>query len=197
MVKNAETIKDVMPKFLEFIEDCTLVAHNADFDMGFIRYNCQQLGLEFNNNYIDTLVLSRQAFPNLKKHKLGFIADHLGIDVGSAHRALDDAKTVTQIYERIQKNANNVGADDPVCPATKEGGQSRPPLLPSYHAIILAKNEIGLKNLYKLISISHLEYFHRRPRILKSLYKKHSEGLIIGSSCEQGEIYRAFLDRKT
>ena len=113
MVKDAGTIRDIMPKFLEFIGDCTLVAHNADFDLGFIRHNCEELGLEFKNKHIDTLMLSRQAFPHFKKHKLGLIAEKLGIRVTNAHRALGDVKMLVQIIEKMQDVLQN-GMDDDV-----------------------------------------------------------------------------------
>jgi len=198
MVKDADAIKEVMPKFLEFIKGCTLVAHNADFDIGFIRHNCEELGLEFNNKYIDTLALSRQLFPEFKKHKLGFVAEQLGIKVTNAHRALDDVNTLVRVFEKMQEamEVKKSAAEGDNKETKTEGCKEAHKALPSYHAILLAKNEIGLKNLYKLISISHLEYFHKRPRILKSVFKKYSEGLILGSACEQGEVYSAVFGRK-
>lgn len=187
MVIDFPKIKEVMPDFLEFIEDLPLVAHNADFDIGFIRHNCEVLNHEFKNEYIDTLALSRALFPEFKRHKLEMIAENLGIKVERAHRALDDVKTLNQVFEVMIEKIN----DDKY--GNVEGTYKT---LPTYHAIILVKDYEGLRNLYKLISISHLEYFHKRPRILKSLYRKYSKGLIMGSACEQGEIYKAFIARK-
>ena len=103
MVADSETIEQVLPKFLEFIEDSTLVAHNADFDIGFIRYNAEVLGLELKNDYIDTLTLSRQLFPEFTKHKLGIVAENLGIKVENAHRALDDVKTLVKVFEKMKE----------------------------------------------------------------------------------------------
>ena len=192
MVRDAGTIKDVMPKFLEFIGDCILVAHNADFDLGFIRHNCKELGLEFNNKHIDTLALARREFPHLKNHKLGTVAESLKINITGAHRALDDVRTLVQIYEYM------VHGDEEETDVVSQDGdvKTNHKKLPAYHAIILAKNYAGLKNLYKLISISHLDYFYKKPRILRSLFDKHSEGLILGSACEQGEVYSAVFGRK-
>ena len=187
MVKDCEDINSVMPKFLEFVGKDTLVAHNAEFDIGFLRYNAESLGREFKNESIDTLVVSRTLFPDFKRHKLEVIAQNLGIKVEVAHRALDDVKTLNKIFEEMKRV---IKEDD------KNAYKDTYKNLPVYHAIILAKDYIGLKNLYKLVSISHLETFYKKPRILKSVYKKYCEGLIMGSACEQGEIYRAFVSGK-
>ena len=179
MVADAGTIKEVLPKFLDFIGEDVLIAHNADFDIGFIRHNAEILNIDFKNDYIDTLNLSRQLFPKFTRHKLGSIAENLGIKVENAHRALDDVKTLVQIFEKMRERVMGVGSND------GPGGHGNPHLqdtyksLPSYHAIILTKNQKGLKNLYKLISVSHLDYFYKKPLILKSVYKKYSSGLIM------------------
>ena len=182
MVKDAETIDKVMPKILEFVGDSVLVAHNADFDIGFLKYNAKQLGLTLDNTYIDTLRLSKDLFPDFKKYKLGLIAEKLGIKVEVAHRALDDVDTTVKVFNIMldmlkEKGAKTVDEIDEVA----DNGNSKDAYkkLPSYHAIILAKDYVGLKNLYKLVSISHLHYFYKKPRILKSIYKKYSEGLIL------------------
>ena len=198
MVKNAETIDKVFPKILEFIGDSVLVAHNADFDIGFLRYNATQLGYELNNTYLDTLRLSKELFPEFKKYKLGLIAKNLGIKVEVAHRALDDVDTTVKVFNVMidmlkEKGIKTVNDIDSKFTSTGEEYKK----LPIYHAIILAKNYVGLKNLYKLVSYSHLDYFFKKPRILKSLYKKYSEGLILGSACEAGELYRAIVAGKT
>ena len=185
-----------MPKVLEFIGDSVIVAHNANFDVGFIRYNCQQLGYELDNTYIDTLGLAKDLFPDFKKYKLGILAEKLNIKVENAHRALDDVITLMQVFNVMldmlkEKNITNINEI--------EGAFAQNINLKNlemYHAVILAKNYVGLKNLYKLISFSHLNYFYKKPRIPKSLYLKYSEGLMIGSACEQGELYRAILDNK-
>lgn len=196
MVKDAETIDVVMPKVLEFVGDSVIVAHNATFDVGFIKYNAEKLGLEFNNTYIDTLALAKELFPDFKKYKLGIIAEKLNIEVDVAHRALADVDTLVKVFNVMLKMLDEKGVTKLSEVDDKLSEDVNFKNLPSYHAVILATNQVGLKNLYKLISISHLEYYYKRPRILKSLYQKHSEGLIIGSACEQGELYRAILDDK-
>ena len=200
MVKDAPKIEEVFPKILEFVEGSVLVAHNADFDMGFLKHNASVLGYKFDYTYIDTLRLAKDLFPDYKKYKLGIIAENLGIKVEVAHRALDDVDTTVKVFNIMidmlkEKGAKKVSDIDKVASdeiSEKEAYKK----LPAYHAIILAKNYVGLKNLYKLVSLSHLHYFYKKPRILKSLYKKYSEGLILGSACEQGELYRAILAGK-
>ena len=195
MVKDAETIDKVFPKILEFVGDSIIVAHNASFDVGFLKHNAKLLGYEFNNTYIDTLPLAKDLFPDLKKYKLGKIADSLGIEVDVAHRALADVDTTVKVFNVMLKKLKDKGINtvDEVDSATKDPEAQKEEFKKqrSYHAIILAKNYVGLRNLYKLVSISHLNYFYKNPRILKSIYKKYSEGLILGSACEAGELYQA------
>ena len=194
MVRDAETIDKIIPQIIEFIGDSVLVAHNADFDIGYLKYNFKKYGYELNNTYIDTLRLSKAVFPDLKKYKLGVIADSLNIKVDVAHRALDDVKTLVAVFNKIIDIAKEHGAtiiddfDDKFKMDYKK--------LPSYHIIIIAKNYVGLKNLYKLISYSHLNYFYKKPRIPKSMLDELREGLIIGSACSEGELYRAIADGK-
>ena len=197
MVKDAETIDKVFPKILEFVGNSVLVAHNADFDIGFLKYNAKQLGYELNNTYMDTLKLAKSLFPDFKKYKLGIIAEKLGIVVEVAHRALDDVDTTVKVLNVMLSMLKEKGAKTIDDIETLETGKADYKSLPTYHAIILAKDYVGLKNLYKLISYSHLDYFYKKPRILKSLYKKYSEGLIMGSACEAGELYRAIVAGKT
>ena len=197
MVKDAETIDKVMPKLLEFIGNDVLVAHNASFDIGFIKYYAENLGYKLNNTYIDTLKLAKQLFPNYKKYKLGIIAENLNIKVEVAHRALDDVLTLIKVFEVMiqmlkEKDVKKIGEIDAVY-----NQNVNMKTLETYHAIILAKNYVGLKNLYKLISFSHLDYYYKRPRIPKTLYTKYSEGLMIGSACEAGELYRAIIAGKS
>lgn len=196
MVKDAETIDLVMPKLLEFMGDSVLVAHNANFDLGFLRYNANLVGLTLDNTYIDTLSLSKALFTGMKKFKLGIIAEKLGIKVEVAHRALDDVITLIKVFnvilERLKdKGVSNISEIEKIC---SEGIDLKS--IFSYHAIIIAKNQIGLKNLYKLISFSHLNYYYKKPRIPKSVFQKYSEGLIIGSACEAGELFSAILEGK-
>ena len=195
MVKDAETIDKVLPKLIDFLGDGIIVAHNADFDTGFLKQNYERYGYDFDYTCIDTLRLAKAVFPEFKKYKLGIIADKLGIKVDVAHRALDDVKTLVSVFKIMIEEAKKVGAEHVIDFDNKfETDFKR---LPSYHAIILAKDYVGLKNLYKLISYSHLNYFYKKPRILKSMFLKYREGLIIGSACEAGELYRAILNEKT
>ncbi len=179
MVRDARKIEEVLPEFLEFVGEDVLVAHNANFDIGFIRNEAKIQGLKFDNTYIDTLSIARDMFPDYKKYKLGIIADNLGIRVDVAHRALDDVKTLVKVFNVMINNLKEKG-----CTSINDFENAfRDTLslkhLPTYHAIILTKNYVGLKNLYKLISFSHLDYFYKKPKIPKSLFKKYSEGLII------------------
>ena len=201
MVKDAKTIEQVFPEILDFIKDSVLVAHNAPFDMGFLKQNAKVLGYEFDYTYIDTLSLAKDLFPDYKKYKLGKIAENLGIKVEVAHRALDDVDTTVKVFRVMldmlkERGAKKVDDIDEVS-STEESKKDAYKKLKTYHAIILAKNYIGLRNLYKLVSLSHLHYFYRKPRILKSLYQKYSEGLILGSACEAGELYQAIELRKS
>ena len=197
MVKDAETIDKVMPKILEFVGDSVLVAHNADFDIGFLKYNANKLGLRLDNTYLDTLRLAKDLFPDYKKYKLGKIAENLGIKVEVAHRALDDVDTTVKVLNVMLNMLKEKGVETLDDITKKIAGEADFKKLPTYHAIILATNYVGLKNLYKLVSISHLDYFYKKPRILKSIYKKYSEGLILGSACEAGELYQAIEMGKT
>ncbi len=204
MVKDADTIEKVFPKILEFLGDdkeTVIVAHNANFDVGFLKQNAKALGYEFNYTYLDTLSLAKDLFPDYKKYKLGKIAENLGIKVEVAHRALDDVDTTVKVFkvmiDMLKKKGAKIVEDIDRVAADSEAKKEEYKKLKTYHAIILAKNYVGLRNLYKLVSLSHLHYFYRKPRILKSLYKKYSEGLILGSACEAGEVYQAIELGKT
>ena len=201
MVKDADTIDKVFPKILEFLGDqkeTVIVAHNANFDVGFLKQNAKALGYNFNYTYLDTLSLAKDLFPDFKKYKLGKIAENLGIVVEVAHRALDDVDTTVKVFnvmiDMLKKRGAKKLIDIESVSKDPEAKKEEYKKLKSYHAIILAKNYVGLRNLYRLVSISHLDYFYRNPRILKSLYKKYSEGLILGSACEAGELYQAILE---
>lgn len=179
MVRDAKTIEKVLPEFLEFVGDSVLVAHNANFDIGFVRHFAKLQGLKFDNTYIDTLSIARDMFPDYKKYKLGIIAENLGIRVDVAHRALDDVKTLLKVFQVMldkikEKGGTTINDFEDVF---KDNLSLKH--LPTYHAVILTKNYVGLKNLYKLISYSHLDYFYKKPKIPKSLFRKYSEGLII------------------
>ena len=171
-----------------------MVAHNASFDTGFIRYRARQCGREMNNVIVDTLQLSRKLFPELNRHKLDIVAKHLGVSLKNHHRAVDDAHAAAEIFIKCietvaGRGALTVGDIDRVL-----SGLTDVRNLPSYHAVLLVKNRTGLKNLYRIISESHLNYFHKRPRVPRSILMKYREGLIVGSACEAGELYRALVD---
>ena len=183
MVADAETIDKVFPKVLDFIKDSVIVAHNAGFDVGFLKQNAKSLGYDFDYTYLDTLSLAKDLFPDYKKYKLGKIADNLGIKVEVAHRALDDVDTTVKVFkvmlDMLKKRGVEKIEDIDKVSRTEEAKKEEYKKLKTYHAIILAKDYVGLRNLYKLVSLSHIKYFYRRPRILKSLLKKYREGLII------------------
>lgn len=197
MVRDAKTIEEIFPEILDFIQGSVLVAHNAEFDLGFLRHNARVLGFDFDFTYIDTLSLARMLFPHFKSYKLGRIAKLLGIKVLVAHRALDDVDTTVKVFNHMVEELRLRGAEtledfDRVAldeAAEKEEFKKTRP----YHAIILAKDYVGLKNLYKLVSYAHLDYFYKKPRIPRSLYNQYSEGLILGSACSEGELYQAIL----
>lgn len=197
-VMDAPMIEEVLPRFLEFCRDTVLVAHNASFDMSFIIENTSRLGLEREFTYVDTVGIARLLLPNQAKHKLDAVAKTLGISLENHHRAVDDAEATAEIFLKFIPMLKEAGAHD--LKTINAMGDSSPDIikrLPSYHAIILAKNDTGRVNLYRLVSESHLVYYSKRPRIPKSLLKKYREGLILGSACEAGELYRALLDEKS
>ncbi len=202
MVADAPKIKEALTSFFEFIGDESarakklLVAHNANFDTGFIRQAASDCGMEFNNPYIDTVALSRFLNPDLKKHKLDVLAEYYNLGEFNHHRADDDAETLAKIYLKmiLAMREREIRSFDHL---KREMSTSTNPLsLRPYHQIILVKNKIGLKNLYKLISFGFLKYFKRNPRIPKTELEKHREGLIIGSACESGELFQAILDNR-
>lgn len=198
MVENAETIEKILPKFLEFCKDSVIVAHNAGFDVGFIKKNARDIGEEFDYPVLDTVPLSRYLYPELKKVKLNIVAKHLGVSLENHHRAVDDAKCTGDIllkcFEKIkeEKNINTLKELNEEFLANIDIKKQ-----PSYHIIILTKTQEGLRNLYKLVSEAHLNNFFKVPRIPKSRLQELRDGLIIGSACEAGELYRAILDGRT
>ena len=199
MVIDAQTIEEVLPKFIEFCEGAVLVAHNADFDSGFIKAKAKQvMGIDKEYTVVDTVALARVLLPQLNRYKLDTVAKAVGVSLENHHRAVDDAdccagiflKFMTMMEERGITNLNQAES-------LADERENIVKKLPSYHAIILAKNDVGRNNLYRLTSMAHLKYFNRRPRIPKSELLKHREGLILGSACEAGELYRAILDNKS
>ncbi|MDR0405421.1 MAG: PolC-type DNA polymerase III, partial [Clostridiales bacterium] len=194
MVADAERIETVLPKFLEFCGGAVLVAHNASFDIGFLRANAERLGIPFSPTYVDTVEMARGALPDLENHKLNVVADALGVSLEGHHRAVNDAEATARIYLKLAATANAQTVDD----LNEAYGEPLTVRDKKYnHAVILAKNYTGLKNLYKIISESHLRYYYKKPCVPKSLYFKYMEGLIIGSACEQGELYQAILHKKS
>lgn len=197
MVADAPVITEILPKFLEFCQDTVLVAHNANFDTGFIRLNAERkCGIEVKNTVLDTLELSRALLPELKKHKLDIVCEQLGVSLEGHHRAVNDAEATAEVFLKfidmlVEKEIYKV--DDINVFSSQTVNYKK---LKAYHAIILAKDYVGLRNLYELISLSHIDYYFRRPRIPKSKLIQHREGLILGSACEAGELYRALLDKK-
>ena len=195
MVKDAPFIEDVLPKFLEFCEGAVLVAHNAEFDVSFIDTKARDiLGIELTHTVVDTVALSRVLISGLAKFKLDTVAKALGVSLENHHRAVDDAKACADIFvaliERLKlRNINNLDEANELSKLDAEAIMK----MNTYHVIILAKNNTGRVNMYRLISDSNLKYYRRRPRIPKSEILKHREGLIIGSACEAGDLYQAIL----
>lgn len=198
MVMDAPDIETVLPEFLEFIGDAVLVAHNASFDVGFIEQNCRYQDIVPDFTSVDTVAMARILLPTLSKFKLNVVANALHISLENHHRAVDDAEAAAEIFVRFaemlrERNVTNLTRLNHFGANNKDSVKK----LPTYHVIILAKNEVGRVNLYTLISKSHLEYYARRPRIPKSELSKYREGLIVGSACEAGELYQAILNEKS
>ncbi|MBQ8496865.1 MAG: PolC-type DNA polymerase III [Clostridia bacterium] len=196
MVTDAPKTKEAVQKFLDFIGDRMLVAHNASFDISFIRKAAQDHDLPFNNTYLDTLSMSRFVNPDLKNHKLNTIADYFKLGDFNHHRASDDAEMTAKIFYRMAAKLENDGVSTTAEMSAAMADRTDPLKLNTYHMIILVKNAEGLKNLYKMISFSYLKYYKKRPRIPKTLLDEHREGLIIGSACEAGELYSAIMASK-
>ena len=195
MVKDAPTIENILPEFLKFCEDTVLVAHNASFDTGFIRIAAERAGLgELHHTIVDTLELARALLPELNKHKLDIVCEHLGVTLNGHHRAVNDAEATAEVFIKFldmlaEKKIFTLDEINVLASRTVNYKKLR-----AYHAIILVKNYTGLRNLYELVSMAHIDYFFRRPRIPKSKFMQMREGLILGSACEAGELYRALLD---
>ncbi|MBE6657069.1 MAG: PolC-type DNA polymerase III [Ruminococcaceae bacterium] len=198
MVRGAPSAKEALEAFFAFIggKDKLLIAHNAGFDIGFIRRAAQESGLPFENPYLDTVSMSRYVNPDLKKHKLNLVAEYFGLGDFNHHRASDDAEMLARIYFCMTDKIHREGVETYNQMRQAMSEKADPLKLKSYHQIILVKNLVGLKNLYKLISSSYLTYYKKHPRIPKTLLAEHREGLIIGSACEAGELFRAILENK-
>lgn len=194
MVMEYPTIDVILPQFLEFCGDSVLVAHNASFDVSFIAKKAQMLNIETEFTVIDTVGLARILLPELNRYKLNLVAKALGISLENHHRAVDDAGATAEIFKKFidmlkEMDVNIIDDIDKLGKMTPDAIKK----MPTYHAIILATSDIGRVNLYKLISLSHLEYYSKRPRIPKSLLLENREGLMLGSACEAGELYQAIV----
>ena len=197
MVEDAPNISVILPKFMDFCGGSVLVAHNADFDTGFIRHNCEVLGLPYDYTYVDTLGIARSFLEGLKNYKLDTVVEAMGCTLANHHRAVDDAGATADVFVRFlerfkKKNIRDLDELNTYSAMSVDAIKK----LKTYHIILLAKNEIGRINLYRLVSVSHLDYYARRPRIPKSVLAKYREGLIIGSACEAGELFRAVVDER-
>ncbi len=197
MVKGQIKEREAVEKFLAFAGDRLLIAHNANFDVGFIRIAADRHGIPFNNTYLDTVGLSRYVNPELKKHKLDIIAEHYKLHEFNHHRASDDAEMLAEIFFIMMDRLKSEGIHTFPHMVDAMSESSDPLKLPTNHLIIFAKNKAGLKNLYKLISYSYLNYYKRFPRIPKTVLDDHRDGLIIGSACEAGELFKAIIDNKS
>ena len=194
MVLPYPPIDVILPQFLEFVGDSALVAHNAGFDVGFISHYAEEQGLPFQPTVLDTVSLARLLLPNLNRFKLDTVAKALNISLENHHRAVDDAEATAEIFAAFVKMLRDRDIEN-LDQLNRLSAMDAHTImkLPTNHVIILAKNDIGRINLYRLVSWSHLDYFSRRPRIPKSVLNAHREGLIIGSACEAGELYQALL----
>ena len=201
MLQGAPKIQEILPKFLEFVGDRVLVAHNSDFDTGFIRAECQRQGLPYRYTAADTLILSQNLLQHLSKFKLDIVSNALNLPDFNHHRAGDDAMTcgliMTKLMEMLEEehDIHTLQTINPAMVKLRSGGRITD--RQARHIILFAKNQVGLRNLYHLISNSNLKHFRRVPRIPKSELLEMREGLIIGSACEAGELFQAILDRKS
>nr|WP_300167299.1 PolC-type DNA polymerase III [uncultured Flavonifractor sp.] len=198
MLKGAPSQKEAVNAFLDFVGDRPLAAHNAEFDMGFIGEACRRMGRPFENTSLDSLILAQNLLPDLGKYKLDIVANHLNLPAFNHHRAYDDAATVGYMLVPFFRMLTDMGVHtlqqiNPAMSKLRSGGKAK---RQPKHLIVLAKNQLGLRNLYKLISASYLDYFKRYPIMPKSLINQHREGLIIGSACEAGELFQAIVKRK-
>ena len=198
MVMEAEPIEKILPEFLEFCGDAVMVAHNAGFDTSFIINNAERLGIKYDPTIMDTVLLAQFVIPNLHNYKLDTLCKHLAVSLENHHRAVDDAQATAYIYLKMVKmlEERDIFDLDKLNEAGKLDDEAIKKLH-QYHCIILASSEQGRINLYRLISASHLQYFSRFPKIPKSLVNKYREGLIVGSACEAGELFRAMVNGRS
>ncbi len=177
--------------------EAVLIAHNAPFDTSFLKQAAKRSGMPYQFTSIDTVTISRSLFPQLKKHKLDLVAKHLELGNFNHHRACDDAEMLAKIFQKmigIFRSERNCRAIEQINTSLAAVDVKKSP---TFHQIILVKNHVGLKNLYRLVSLGHLEYYSKRPRIPKSKLMQYREGLLIGSACEAGQLYRAIIEGKS
>lgn len=196
LIKDKPTIEEILPKFVEFIGDSVLVAHNADFDMGFMQQKCREQNIEFKNTSVDTLTLARTLLPHMKRFRLNLIAKELGIPLLNHHRAVDDAEATAHIFIKFLEMIRKKGGEK-LSDVNKILGDIDYTKLKTNHVTLIAKNQVGIKNLYKIVSDAHVNHFYRAPRILKSVLEEYKEGIIVGSACEAGEVFQAVKQNKS
>ena len=194
MVKDAPNESAAVKNFIDFCGDAVLVAHNARFDITFIKSACERLELEFDPVYIDTVIMARKLLPDAKNYKLDTVAKNLNLRNFNHHRASDDAAILAEIFDRLLEKLKEVSECEKIDDLNSALAGGSVKKLKRYHMILLVKNQKGLKNLYKIVSEAHLNNFYRKPLVPKSVLDKYRDGLIVGSACEQGELYRAVVD---
>ncbi len=190
MLEGKEELTCVLPKFMNFVGDAVVVAHNAGFDTGFIRYYCSEMNLSFKNPVMDTLALFRRLYPEWKNHKLDTACKQLNVSLENHHRAVDDANATAEVFLKVMEelNRNREYSFDNINEITVPLNQNKNR---TFHLTILVQNMTGLKNLYRLVSMSHVDYFQRVPRIPKSVLQEYREGLLLGTACRNGELFEA------
>ena len=203
MVKNAPLEKDAVTEFYKFIGDCDLlIAHNADFDMGFLRESAKRSKMRCDYASLDTVALVRILYPDMKNHKLNTVAEYLKVGDFNHHRASDDARILAEIVFKVNevlKDKYKIEMISDINSNLASGGEDKSDFikkLPTYHMILLVKNKTGLKNLYRIISDAHLKYFYKKPRVPRSVLEKYREGILVGAACEAGELYRAITSKR-
>lgn len=195
LIKDKPTIEEILPRFMEFVGDSVLVAHNAEFDIGFINQKCKEMNIEFKNKSVDTLMLARILLPHLKRFKLNNLTKELGVPLHNHHRAVDDAAATAQIFIKFLDMIEKKGAKK-LSDVNEVLGGIDYTKLKTKHITLIAQNLAGIKNLYKIVSDAHVNHFYRAPRILKSVLLEHKEGIIVGSACEAGEVFQAVKQNK-
>jgi len=197
MVRGKRKLAEVLPDFRKFVGNAILVAHNAEFDLGFLKASAKRIGMEsWDNVVLDTLPLARRLYPTEKAYRLGSLAKKFDVDLVNAHRALDDTVALARIYQHMLKDMEQKGFST-LSMLNQNNGEVDYSRVRPFHLTILVQNKTGLKNLYKIVSEAHLKHFHRVPRVPRSLITKYREGLLIGTACQQGEVFDGILRGKT